>query len=75
MTVGRCPSSIFCSRGTPFRVPVDVMNKKSVESTNPESITMVKITTMPRIEPLWRDLSLCLSLRLALSLLLVSPNP
>ena len=34
MTLGRCPLSIFCSRGTPPR--------ESVEPTNPESLNQVK---------------------------------
>ena len=33
MTLGRCPLNIFCCRGTP------ATNEKSVEPTNPESIT------------------------------------
>ena len=45
MTLGRCPPSILGSRGTPrtrgarAHASVDLMDGKSVESTNPESIT------------------------------------
>ena len=39
MTLDRHPLSIFCPRGTPPRAPVEVMNEKLVEPTNPESIT------------------------------------
>jgi len=41
MTLGRCPLSIFCSRGTP---------PKSVEPTNPESINAGQIETEVEIE-------------------------
>ena len=40
MTLGRCPLSIFCSRGTP---------PSAVEPTNPESITRCKVVgVVPR---------------------------
>ena len=36
MTLGRCPLSIFCFRGS---CPCECDERKSVEPTNPESIT------------------------------------
>ena len=39
MTLGRCPSSIFCSPGTSrAHAPVEMMNNKSVAPTNPAFI-------------------------------------
>ena len=44
MTLGRCPLSIFCSRGTPpgAHASVDVMDEHFVEPTDPESIISTK---------------------------------
>ena len=60
MTLGRCPLSIFCSRGTPpgarAHAPVDVMNENPLSLANPESIFFFTLVTGPR-----RSLSLKLS--------------